>query len=136
MAPRVGFELMMLWCATSLCFLRLQRVAFPSTVSALNLKPYSLCSSKTLMATNIDESKVGIFCFISKLPGFRGILKQRSSLPKKKKKNRRFQNWFKFWVFFIYPFKFWIFLIYPFILVNALRINFWNFCDFFGCREM
>ncbi|GMY20993.1 multisubstrate pseudouridine synthase 7 [Fagus crenata] len=70
---------MMLWCATSLCFLRLQRVAFPSTVSALNLKPYSLCSSKTLMATNIDESKVGIFCFISKLPGFRGILKQRYS---------------------------------------------------------
>uniref|UniRef100_A0A2N9EI18 TRUD domain-containing protein n=1 Tax=Fagus sylvatica TaxID=28930 RepID=A0A2N9EI18_FAGSY len=31
------------------------------------------------MATNIDESKVGIFCFISKLPGFRGILKQRYS---------------------------------------------------------
>nr|POF09626.1 multisubstrate pseudouridine synthase 7 [Quercus suber] len=31
------------------------------------------------MATKVDESNVGIFCFISNLPGFRGILKQRYS---------------------------------------------------------
>nr|XP_023913146.1 multisubstrate pseudouridine synthase 7 [Quercus suber] len=58
------------------------------------LKPYFLCNSNfncnyspitttkssiTQMATKVDESNVGIFCFISNLPGFRGILKQRYS---------------------------------------------------------
>ncbi|KAL0005616.1 hypothetical protein SO802_013177 [Lithocarpus litseifolius] len=58
------------------------------------LKPYFFCncnfncnyspitttkSSITQMATKVDESNVGIFCFISNLPGFRGILKQRYS---------------------------------------------------------
>ena len=71
------------------------------------LKPYFLCNSNfnsnyypitttttttkssiTQMATKVDESNVGIFCFISNLPGFRGILKQRSYSSPKKKKNR------------------------------------------------
>lgn len=50
------------------------------------LKPYPLfCHNsrfcKTLTTTTmktLDESDVGILCFISNLPGFRGILKQRS----------------------------------------------------------
>ncbi|RXH82413.1 hypothetical protein DVH24_036754 [Malus domestica] len=52
------------------------------------LKPY--CSAtppppplttalKALVATTTEESDVGIFCYISQLPGFRGILKQRYS---------------------------------------------------------
>ncbi|KAE8010054.1 hypothetical protein FH972_006452 [Carpinus fangiana] len=37
-------------------------------------------SSKNVMASKtVDESDVGISCYISKLPGFRGILKQRYS---------------------------------------------------------
>ncbi|XP_062004871.1 multisubstrate pseudouridine synthase 7 [Rosa rugosa] len=55
-----------------------------------NLKPYSYSSStppppptttvKALMAMKTtEESDVGIFCYISQLPGFRGILKQRYS---------------------------------------------------------
>ncbi|XP_059435871.1 multisubstrate pseudouridine synthase 7 [Corylus avellana] len=37
-------------------------------------------SSKSVMASKtVDESDVGISCYISKLPGFRGILKQRYS---------------------------------------------------------
>lgn len=59
------------------------------------LKPYFLCnyftfattkctnksSSITVMATKtIGESDVGILSYISALPGFRGILKQRSQL--------------------------------------------------------
>ncbi|KAK9293195.1 hypothetical protein L1049_021184 [Liquidambar formosana] len=50
------------------------------------LKPYLVfCnfttkSPETLTAMKtLDESDVGIFCYISKLPGFRGILKQRYS---------------------------------------------------------
>ncbi|KAL4637458.1 hypothetical protein ACB092_03G078500 [Castanea dentata] len=67
-----------------------------NSLSALKpkLKPYFLCNSNfncnyypitttkssiTQMATKVDESNVGIFCFISNLPGFRGILKQRYS---------------------------------------------------------
>lgn len=46
------------------------------------LKPYlhttTTVSLKTLMAAKtLEESDVGISCYISKLPGFRGILKQR-----------------------------------------------------------
>ncbi|KAJ8760743.1 hypothetical protein K2173_017872 [Erythroxylum novogranatense] len=58
------------------------------SLPSLVLKPYLTCSfnltiaaySKTLtMATakSIEECDVGIFCFISQTPGFRGILKQR-----------------------------------------------------------
>ncbi|PON73871.1 Pseudouridine synthase [Parasponia andersonii] len=54
------------------------------------LKPYLLCnyttgttiarSPKPQMAMKtLDESDVGIFCYISHLPGFRGVLKQRYS---------------------------------------------------------
>ncbi|XP_024017328.1 multisubstrate pseudouridine synthase 7 [Morus notabilis] len=52
------------------------------------LKPYSLCNYTTIAASHkalttamktLDESDVGIFCYISNLPGFRGILKQRYS---------------------------------------------------------
>ncbi|PON87117.1 Pseudouridine synthase [Trema orientale] len=54
------------------------------------LKPYWLCnyttgttitrSPKPQMALKtLDESDVGIFCYISHLPGFRGVLKQRYS---------------------------------------------------------
>lgn len=50
------------------------------------LKPYSSLSWTTKIATiatnfegmkTVDEADVGISCFISQLPGFRGILKQR-----------------------------------------------------------
>ncbi|XP_044500009.1 multisubstrate pseudouridine synthase 7 [Mangifera indica] len=59
----------------------------PVSVSFSALKPYSLCNcprvfNKTLTTPKmktLDESDVGIFCFISDLPGFRGILKQRYS---------------------------------------------------------
>ena len=78
------------------------------------LKPYFLCNSNfnsnyypitttttkssiTQMATKVDESNVGIFCFISNLPGFRGILKQRSYSSQKKQ--RHFQISFKFGLF-------------------------------------
>ncbi|KAF3454342.1 hypothetical protein FNV43_RR04789 [Rhamnella rubrinervis] len=53
------------------------------------VKPYLVCnytpitnrrSLKTLMVMKtLDEQDVGIFCYISQLPGFRGILKQRYS---------------------------------------------------------
>lgn len=51
------------------------------------VKPY-ICSNYTSIATSIktltamttiEESDVGISCFISQLPGFRGVLKQRYS---------------------------------------------------------
>ncbi|KAJ0014755.1 hypothetical protein Pint_20536 [Pistacia integerrima] len=61
----------------------------PVSLSFSALKPYSLCNyalsrvlNKTLTTVKmktLDESDVGIFCFISNLPGFRGILKQRYS---------------------------------------------------------
>ena len=55
------------------------------------LKPYFLCNTATTTTTTtitrspksqismktLDESDVGIFCYISHLPGFRGVLKQR-----------------------------------------------------------
>ncbi|TQD92978.1 hypothetical protein C1H46_021458 [Malus baccata] len=52
------------------------------------LKPYCSAATpppplttalKALMATTTEESDVGIFCYISQLPGFCGILKQRYS---------------------------------------------------------
>ncbi|KAF6175045.1 hypothetical protein GIB67_039593 [Kingdonia uniflora] len=69
---------------------------FPVTVTNLrhhshHLKPFTLkpyCNnnstkSQTLISPStmktLDESDVGISCYISKLPGFRGILKQRYS---------------------------------------------------------
>uniref|UniRef100_A0A2P2LGW6 Multisubstrate pseudouridine synthase 7 isoform X1 n=1 Tax=Rhizophora mucronata TaxID=61149 RepID=A0A2P2LGW6_RHIMU len=58
----------------------------PSSV----IKPYlttsnptiASCSKTPTMATakTVEESDVGIFCYISQFPGFRGILKQRSSV--------------------------------------------------------
>ncbi|XP_060966434.1 multisubstrate pseudouridine synthase 7 [Cannabis sativa] len=51
------------------------------------LKPYFLCNTTIVRASpkpqitmkNLDESDVGVFCYISNLPGFRGVLKQRYS---------------------------------------------------------
>ncbi|XP_059652720.1 multisubstrate pseudouridine synthase 7 isoform X2 [Cornus florida] len=48
----------------------------------LLLKPYLSVTTEpeTLEIMNsVDESDVGIFCYISQLPGFRGVLKQRYS---------------------------------------------------------
>ncbi|CAL9219613.1 unnamed protein product [Arabidopsis halleri] len=65
--------------------MKLSRTVLSSLPSLL--KPYSSLSWTTTMATTaktvegmktVDEADVGISCFISQLPGFRGILKQRS----------------------------------------------------------
>ncbi|CAA7041194.1 unnamed protein product [Microthlaspi erraticum] len=64
--------------------MKLSRTA--SSCLSLLLKPYSSFKCTTTMATTakisegmktVDETDVGISCFISQLPGFRGILKQR-----------------------------------------------------------
>lgn len=65
--------------------LKLNRSVLLSCLPSL-LKPYSSFHWTTTMATTaktfegmktVDEADVGISCFISQLPGFRGILKQR-----------------------------------------------------------
>ncbi|CAH1427926.1 unnamed protein product [Lactuca virosa] len=44
------------------------------------LKPYCFSQSQSAaMKSPLEESDVGISCYISPLPGFRGILKQRYS---------------------------------------------------------
>lgn len=64
---------------------KLSRTVLSSLPSLL--KPYSSLTWTTTIATTaktfegmttVDEADVGISCFISQLPGFRGILKQRS----------------------------------------------------------
>ncbi|XP_071703499.1 multisubstrate pseudouridine synthase 7 isoform X2 [Rutidosis leptorrhynchoides] len=59
-----------------------------ATIVLLLLKPYSFRfnqsqsqsqSQSTDMNSSLEESDVGISCYISSLPGFRGILKQRYS---------------------------------------------------------
>lgn len=63
-------------------------LSFPPTVPASFLpclKPYCrflkpFCNStatQTLTMKTLDEADVGILCYISRLPGFRGVLKQR-----------------------------------------------------------
>ncbi|XP_058002719.1 multisubstrate pseudouridine synthase 7 isoform X3 [Hevea brasiliensis] len=62
-------------CPSSSCNSTYRKTAIAAT-------PIVGCCLKTLMATakmTTDESDVGIFCYISQLPGFRGILKQRYS---------------------------------------------------------
>ena len=65
-------------------------LTFPPSAPFCPLKPYTRCTLKplcnysnpiefqTLTMKTLDESDVGILCYISQLPGFRGVLKQRS----------------------------------------------------------
>ncbi|KAK9159535.1 hypothetical protein Syun_005876 [Stephania yunnanensis] len=50
---------------------------------ARKLKPYRrccyCCGDRSLSMTTLEESDVGIICYVSDLPGFRGVLKQRYS---------------------------------------------------------
>ncbi|KAK9141285.1 hypothetical protein Scep_010966 [Stephania cephalantha] len=50
---------------------------------ARKLKPYRRCcccgGDRSLSMTTLEESDVGIICYVSDLPGFRGVLKQRYS---------------------------------------------------------
>ena len=49
------------------------------TASTATITVTTIKFAETAMAMKtLDESDVGIFCYISNLPGFRGILKQRS----------------------------------------------------------
>ncbi|XP_042486492.1 multisubstrate pseudouridine synthase 7 isoform X2 [Macadamia integrifolia] len=68
-----------MWCGRSI----------PTSIASLSvsvlkpckLKPYS-CNytfAETLTMKTPEEADVGIFCYISQLPGFRGVLKQRYS---------------------------------------------------------
>ncbi|XP_058106205.1 multisubstrate pseudouridine synthase 7 [Magnolia sinica] len=53
-----------------------------TTISSNKLKPhhrFCSCYIETLAMKTLDEADVGILCYISKLPGFRGVLKQRYS---------------------------------------------------------
>ncbi|XXG68023.1 hypothetical protein AAC387_Pa06g1223 [Persea americana] len=66
-------------------------LTFPPSAPFCPLKPYTRCTLKplcnysnpiefqTLTMKTLDESDVGILCYISQLPGFRGVLKQRYS---------------------------------------------------------
>lgn len=47
----------------------------PYPIISAFLKPFSRRSERSM--TSVEESDVGILCYISSLPGFRGILKQR-----------------------------------------------------------
>ncbi|KAK4852575.1 hypothetical protein QYF36_025154 [Acer negundo] len=71
---------------------RIPVVSSSSSCLLSTLKPYLfVCNNKrrfnfnktrtttTALMTSVDESDVGISCFISNLPGFRGVLKQRYS---------------------------------------------------------
>lgn len=53
-----------------------------SVLLFLHPKPYQIpkpcrCSQAPSMAKSLDEADVGILCYVSSLPGFRGVLKQR-----------------------------------------------------------
>ncbi|KAH7661468.1 Pseudouridine synthase TruD protein [Dioscorea alata] len=55
-----------------------------SVLLFLRPKPYQIpkpcrCSQAPSMAKSLDEADVGILCYVSSLPGFRGVLKQRYS---------------------------------------------------------
>ncbi|KAM0951860.1 putative tRNA pseudouridine(13) synthase [Dioscorea sansibarensis] len=55
-----------------------------SSVLFLRPKPYQIpkpcrCSQAPSMAKSLDETDVGILCYVSSLPGFRGVLKHRYS---------------------------------------------------------
>ncbi|PIN26595.1 tRNA pseudouridine(13) synthase [Handroanthus impetiginosus] len=64
-----------------------RQVVFLKQINKIKLKPYpklpaslklfSRCSDRSMVS--VEESDVGILCYISQLPGFRGILKQRYS---------------------------------------------------------
>ncbi|KAK3200613.1 hypothetical protein Dsin_024028 [Dipteronia sinensis] len=71
---------------------RIPVVSSSSSCLLSSLKPYLfVCNNKrrfnfnktrattTSLMTSVDESDVGISCYISNLPGFRGVLKQRYS---------------------------------------------------------
>ncbi|KAK6131888.1 hypothetical protein DH2020_034361 [Rehmannia glutinosa] len=58
--------------------LRLKQIKLkPYSKRSAVLKPFSDHSERSM--TSVEESDVGILCYISHLPGFRGILKQRYS---------------------------------------------------------
>ncbi|KDP23645.1 hypothetical protein JCGZ_23478 [Jatropha curcas] len=49
------------------------------TLTTASRESYSSISPMSTLKTTIEERDVGILCYISQLPGFRGILKQRYS---------------------------------------------------------
>ncbi|KAH9611437.1 hypothetical protein KSS87_000168 [Heliosperma pusillum] len=70
-----------MWQKRTLTFLRTKIVKpyFPFQSTITTTMNSSIDDSTSLNSKNVEESDVGILCYISNLPGFRGILKQRYS---------------------------------------------------------
>ncbi|XP_074292662.1 uncharacterized protein LOC141619546 isoform X2 [Silene latifolia] len=69
-----------MWHKRTLTFVRTKilKPYFPKSTITTTMNP-SIDDNPSINSKNVEESDVGILCYISNLPGFRGILKQRYS---------------------------------------------------------